>query len=97
MATKPQKPAKTFGFEVEDDVEAVIQIGDSKQVGRPGCGRHCRVSPALNQDDRREHDLDRADEQVERRGRAARNHVEHHEPINQEDYSDKEDSDGPHV
>src|SRR5690625_2557386 len=97
MATKPQKPAKTFGVEVEDDVEAVIQIGDSKQLGRPGCGRHCRVSPALNQDDRRENELDGGDEEVERSGGAERNHVEHNEHINQEDYSDKEDSDGPHV
>src|SRR5690606_34216400 len=74
-----------------------IQVGEAEQVGGPGACQHRGVRAVLNQDDRGQNDLHRADEKVEDGRAARRNDAERVQPVDEKNDANEEKADIAHA
>src|SRR5690606_20552984 len=79
-----------------DCLEAEPQVRDAEQVARPGRVEHGRGRAGRDEDDRRRHDLRRADGEVEPRRRARGHEGGGGEAVDQQDHADEQEADVAH-
>src|SRR5690606_39012847 len=89
-------PAEALGLQLVEQVEPEVQVGEPGQVGGPGGIDDRSIRAVLDQDDRGQHHLQRADEEVEHSRAAAGHQAERVQAVDQQHDTDEEKSDVAH-